>query len=179
MGGVQYALQAALASGFSATEGMHRGAHPHRVDPRTSDDAHVLPEDVVPDINSRLTLRGAKEDASIPYMCIGTFSWGDKATWDYHQDRDLPHIEEAWKRLREAGITCVDTSLAYGDGESERICRRLFKGMPRESFTVQTKWMPLPDLNLFSQKGLRSKLKTSLKNLGLEYVDMYLVHGPR
>ena len=175
--GIQYALQTALASGFSATEGIRR-AHPHRVDPTTSDDAHVLPADIIPERNSRLTLRGAKEDVTIPYMCIGTFAWGDKATWNYHQDRDLPHIEEAWRRLREAGMTFTDTSMAFGDGESERICGRLFKRMPRDSFIVQTKWMPLPDLNIFAQKGLRSKLKTSLKNLGLEYVDVYLVHGP-
>lgn len=175
--GVQYALQRALASGFSATEGMHR-ARPRP--PKKSDDAYILPEDIMPDKESRLILRGAKEDVMIPYMCIGAFSWGDKATWNYQEDRDLPRIKEAWEKLHEAGLTYVDTSLAYGDGESERICGHLFKDMPRDSFTVQTKWMPLPDLNhMFGhQKGMPSRLKDSLENLGLEYVDVYLVHGP-
>ncbi|TQB69732.1 hypothetical protein MPDQ_001430 [Monascus purpureus] len=174
----QYALQTALATGFSATEGIH-SPHPRPVDPKKSEDAYVLPANIIPDTTTRLTLRGAKGDIMVPYMCIGAFPWGDKATWKYHEDRDLPHIKEAWEKLRGAGMTFVDTSPAYGDGESERICKMLFKGMPRESFVVQTKWLSLPDLNVFEQsKGPVSKLKQSLKNLGLDYVDVYLVHGP-
>lgn len=177
--GVQYFLQTALATGFSATEGIH-SPHVRAVDPRTSEEPYVLPADIIPDTGTRLTLRGAKDDVMVPYMCIGAFSWGDRATWKYHRDRDLPHIKEAWEKLRGVGMNYVDTSPAYGDGESERLCGLYFKDMPRESFVVQTKWMPWPNLtNIFRQsKGPVVKLKESLKNLGLDYVDVYIVHGP-
>lgn len=176
--GVQYALQTALATGFSATEGIH-SAHIRPLDPKSSEDAYILPADTIVETGSRLTLRGAKEDVMVPYMCAGAFAWGDKATWRYHRDRDLPHIKEAWEKLREAGVTFVDTSPAYGDGESERICGMLLKDLPRDSFVVQTKWMPLPNRHVFKKsKGMVSQLRHSLKRLGLEYVDVYLVHGP-
>lgn len=178
--GTQYVMQAGLASGMSATEGVY-SPHPKPVDPHLSDPAYVLPADVMPDSQSRIALRGrAGKDVLIPYMSIGTWAWGDKATFGYSATKDLPRIHAAWEKLKAVGLTFVDTAQAYGDGESERICGTLFQGMPRDSFVVQTKWMSLPDMtNLVMQShGPKTKLKDSLKRLGLDYVDIYLVNGP-
>lgn len=178
--GSQYVLQAGLASGMSATEGLMHSPHPKPVDPKMSEECHVLPSDFVPDSRSRVTLRGKVHDVLIPYMCIGAWPWGDKATWKYKEEEDLPKIEAAWAKLRQVGLTFVDTSHAYGDGESERICGRLFKNMRREEFVIQSKWMSWPDMSnlVLQSQGPVNKLRTSLNYLNLEYVDVYLVHGP-
>ncbi|KAJ5811988.1 hypothetical protein N7474_008289 [Penicillium riverlandense] len=178
--GTQYALQAGLASGMSATEGVH-SPHLKPVDPHLSDDPYVLPADIMPDSQSRIAVRGrGGKDVQIPYMSIGAWAWGDKATFGYDATRDLPRIHAAWEKLKAVGLTFVDTAQAYGDGESERICGSLFRGMSRNSFVVQTKWLSAPDLTntLMQSKGPKRKLKDSLSRLGLDYVDIYLVHGP-
>ncbi|OJJ44540.1 hypothetical protein ASPZODRAFT_134622 [Penicilliopsis zonata CBS 506.65] len=177
--GAQYAFQTGLATGMSATEGVH-SPHPKPVDPALNQAAYILPEETPVEATSRVTLKGAKEDVQVPYMCIGAWSWGDKATFKYDREKDLPRLQAAWKKLQEAGLTFVDTAQEYGDGESEKICGSLFKGMPRDSFVIQTKWAAFPDLTnvLLQAQGPVKKLRQSLENLALDHVDVYLVHGP-
>ncbi|KAJ5280838.1 hypothetical protein N7478_006210 [Penicillium angulare] len=156
--GTQYMMQSGLAAGMSATEG-HRSLQPKPVDPNLTDPPYVLEPDFTPDSQSRIVLRTRSgKGVSIPYMSIGAWSWGDKATFGYNATKNLPRIHAAWEKLKAVGLTFVDTAQAYGDGESERICGTLFQGMPRDSFIVQTKWQSLPDMT--------------------NYVDIYLVHGP-
>lgn len=178
--GSQHVLQTGLASGMSATEGPMHSPHPNPVDPKMSEESYVLPSEIIPDSRARITLRGKAHDVLVPYICIGAWSWGDKATWKYDAERDLPRIRAAWSKLRQVGLTFVDTAPAYGDGDSERICGQLFKDMRREEFIIQTKWMSWPDpTNVFLQShGLENELRSSLERLGLEHVDVYLVHGP-
>ncbi|MCJ1250766.1 hypothetical protein MMC30_007994 [Trapelia coarctata] len=120
---------------------------------------------------------GAKGDILVPYICIGAWSWGDKAT--FHWDpAELPAVKETWKILRESGLNWIGTAQAYGDGESERICGALVSGLDRNEFVIQTKWFVVPTpTNIFSPNHAPAKmLKESLERL--EYIDIYLVHGP-
>jgi glucose-6-phosphate 1-epimerase len=165
---------------MSGTEGMH-SPRPQLVDPKLSDPANVLPADQVPNSQSRIALRTVSgKDVLVPYISIGAWSWGDRATFNYNPTRDLPRIHAAWTTLKAVGLTFVDTAQSYGDGESELICGTLFDGMPRESFVVQTKWLSTPDITntLLQASGPKSKLRDSLVRLRLDYVDIYLVHGP-
>ncbi|KAJ5980371.1 hypothetical protein N7481_007669 [Penicillium waksmanii] len=178
--GTQYMMQAGLATGMSATEGMH-SPHLRPVDPNLSDPAHVLPSDLVPNSQTRMALHGrGGQDVLIPYLSIGAWSWGDKATFGYNATHDLPRIHAAWQKLKAIGLTFVDTAQAYGDGESERICGTLFEGMPRDSFVVQTKWHPTSTIKntIMQSSSPKKMLQGSLDRLGLGYVDIYLVHGP-
>jgi diketogulonate reductase-like aldo/keto reductase len=63
---------------------------------------------------------------------------------------------------------------------SETICGRLIKNMPRDSFVIQDKFFVVPQMKdiLHPTDAPLKKLETSLKNFGLEYIDIYLVHGP-
>ncbi|KAJ6138205.1 hypothetical protein N7471_004691 [Penicillium samsonianum] len=164
--GTQYVMQAGLTAGMSGTQSMH-SPHPKPVDPISA--------------TRRIALRGVSgKDVLVPYLSIGAWSWADKATFNYNHTRDLPRIHAAWAKLKSVGLTFVDTAQSYGDGESERICGTLFRGMPRDSFVVQTKWLSTPDITntLMQAGGPKSKLKDSLVRLQLDYVDIYLVHGP-
>jgi hypothetical protein len=76
---MQHVLQTALSVGFSATEGFHSDT-PNKVDPSFDGMAAVLPQSFVPQTSTRITLKGKKNDVQIPWMAIGAWSWGDKAT---------------------------------------------------------------------------------------------------
>ncbi|MFJ8184874.1 aldo/keto reductase [Streptomyces sp. NPDC096105] len=81
--------------------------------------------------------------------------------------------ETAVAAALEAGYRSIDTAAAYGneEGTGKAIAR---SGVPREDIFVTTKlWN--------SDQGYDSTLKafdTSLAKLGLDYVDLYLIHWP-
>ncbi|MCJ1256535.1 hypothetical protein MMC24_004356 [Lignoscripta atroalba] len=174
---MQHVLQTGLSMGMSATNGLH-SSRPTPVDPSFDGLSNILPDSFVPTAHSRLVLRGAKANVSIPYISIGAWSWGDKSTWHYSPS-ELPAIKEAWEVLRSAGLNWIDTAQAYGSGESERICADLFSGLQRDQFVVQTKWFVVPNAtNILSPSHAPAKmLKESLERLRLDYIDIYLVHG--
>ncbi|KAI1141197.1 NADP-dependent oxidoreductase domain-containing protein [Hypoxylon sp. FL0543] len=171
-------LQTCLSSGMAATAGLHK-AKPKRPDP-AQDGKNILPPSFRPDARSRVKLATAKELAvEVSNLCIGAWSWGDKATWHW-KDEDLPAVREAFKLLFDQGVNFIDTAEAYGNGRSEEIVGQLVAEVPRESVVVQTKWrgMPLAPNNLLHPVDAPVKaLKASLARLKLDYVDVYLVHG--
>ena len=174
---MQKALQTGLSAGMSATEGIH-SAKPKPVDSKYNGST-LLPEPLVPESSTRIRFPGAKDDIQAPWIIIGAWPWGDKATWHWTPE-ELPAVKEAWQILCDRGLNFIDTAQAYGDGESERICGELFKGLPREDFIIQTKWFVVPTAtNILSPSHAPTKyLRGSLKRMGLEYIDVYLVHGP-
>lgn len=131
-------------------------------------------------IPATYTLAGS--DVSIPALGVGTWAWGDKATWGmggYDSDLTLSAIEAAWTASIDAGATFFDTAEVYGGGESERIIGRLLAADPDRAgkVTIATKFMPSPwKLNVTS--ALLSAVRASLDRLGLPSVDLYQIHGP-
>ena len=90
---------------------------------------------------------------------------------------DICPPEDAERVVRSAldhGITAFDTAEGYGDGESER---RLGKalGAQKDSVIIISKIWPDAELTL---KAYQQRLEDSLKALGRDYVDLYLVHWP-
>jgi D-threo-aldose 1-dehydrogenase len=99
----------------------------------------------------------------------------------------------------EAGLTFLDTAPHYGLGLAERRVGRLLRGLPRDSFVVSTKvgrlvrplapgetadpegftdTPPAKRVWDFSRDGVRRSLEESLERLGLDRVDIVLVHDP-
>ncbi|KAJ9143070.1 Aldo/keto reductase [Pleurostoma richardsiae] len=172
-------LQTGLSAGMSTTAGFHSNK-PIRPS-REHDGKNVLPSSFVPDARSRVTFPTAKEPAvQASHISIGAWPWGDKATWHWSED-ELPAVRAAWKELYGAGINFIDTAQVYGDGESERLVGELVAGLPRDSYVVQTKFFASPagvgNYLHPSDEPVRA-LRDSLARLKLDYVDVYLVHGP-
>ena len=126
------------------------------------------------------TLSGS--DVVIPAIGVGTWAWGDEATWGmggYDGALTEAAIEEAWTASIDHGGTFFDTAEVYGGGESERIIGRLLRADPERAArtTIATKFLPAPQkLNVTS--ALMSALRASLDRLGLPAVDLYQLHGP-
>lgn len=73
----------------------------------------------------------------------------------------------------DAGYRLIDTAAAYGNEEAVGSAIRK-SGLPREELFVTTKlWVQDA-----SHEGAKSALRSSLDRLGLEYVDLYLIHQP-
>jgi aryl-alcohol dehydrogenase-like predicted oxidoreductase len=130
--------------------------------------------------NESILLAGSKR--AISPLGLGTWAWGDKATWGmdgYDSSYGVHTIREAYACSIAAGVTLIDTAEVYGSGESERIIGRLLRedDALRESAVIATKFMPLP-WKLSVGTALATSLRASLKRLQLSSVSLYQIHGP-
>lgn len=88
----------------------------------------------------------------------------------------IPADGSAYRAVREAldlGIRHIDTAVAYfNEQEVGRAVRE--SGIPREEIFVTSKlW-----LQDYGHEAARKGIETSLRKLGLDYVDLYLIHQP-
>ena len=121
-------------------------------------------------------------DVELSVMGLGTWAWGDKATWGMHgydSSYDFETIRQAYERSVAAGITFLDTAEAYGDGESERIIGRLLKEDAQNAsrIVVATKFLPFP-WKVAVSSSLMASLRASLQRLEMPFVHLYQIHGP-
>jgi len=113
----------------------------------------------------------AKHIADTTVLANGVkFPWLGLGVW---KAKEGSEVENAVKAAIQIGYRSVDTAAVYqneeGVGRAIKEC-----GVPREELFITTKvWN--------ADQGYESTLKafeTSRKKLGLEYVDLYLVHWP-
>lgn len=83
----------------------------------------------------------------------------------------------------DAGVTLFDTAPFYGDGSAERRLGDAIKDRPRDAVQLCTKsgTVVSPGGKLvkdFTPVGVKARLERSLARLGVEYVDILLLHGP-
>ena len=86
---------------------------------------------------------------------------------------DQDACEEAVVQAIKAGYRLIDTATAYGNEEAvgKAISRC---GVPRAELFITTKlW--IPDI---SYEGAKRGFAQSLERLGLDYLDMYVIHQP-
>jgi aryl-alcohol dehydrogenase-like predicted oxidoreductase len=172
-------LQNGLSAGMSATAGYH-SSKPKPV-PEEFVGKNTLPQSVVPGPKDRTEIKGANgQTIKVAPLCIGAWPWGDKGTFHWTED-ELPNVKAAWKVMYEAGLNFIDTATVYGNGRSEEIVGELVRDLPRDSFVIQTKYLGLPtaaENYLHPVDSLVHELNKSLGRLKLDYVDIYMIHGP-
>ncbi len=79
--------------------------------------------------------------------------------------------EQAVRWALEAGYRHVDTAQSYGNEESVGVALRT-SGIPRDEIFVTTKFRP-------ASRDPERAAEESLRRLGLERMDLYLVHWPQ
>ena len=90
-------------------------------------------------------------------------------------DFDYPQLEKMVDEFLAQGYTYFDTSFVYHEGKSEEAVRKaLVERHPREAFTVATKF---PTFNLVPEEQVDAVLEQQLSNLGVDYIDYYLLHN--
>jgi aryl-alcohol dehydrogenase-like predicted oxidoreductase len=94
---------------------------------------------------------------------------------------DEAAFDRAVGRALDLGVNCFDTAEGYGMGASERSLGKAL-GSRRAEAIVVTKfgmnYKDKPNLRDSSRERVFASIDKSLKNLGTDYVDVYLVHWP-
>lgn len=97
------------------------------------------------------------------------------------QGSDMQEIAEDTVRLAfDKGVNFFDCADAYSGGEAERFLGRILTKYPRSSYVVSSKvFFPTgPSANEWglSRKHIMENIDRSLKNLGMDYIDLYYCH---
>jgi aryl-alcohol dehydrogenase-like predicted oxidoreductase len=113
-------------------------------------------------------------------ICFGTWAFGGE--WG-HQDLDAN--KAAVRKALDMGITFFDTAQAYGFGAAERFLSEALQPeirSRRRELVLATKGglREAGDqlVRDSSRAWLRQGLESSLRALGTDYVDLYLIHWP-
>ena len=90
-------------------------------------------------------------------------------------------FERAVSRALDLGVNCFDTAEGYGMGASERALGQAL-GRRREEAVVVSKfgmnYRDKPNLRDSSRERVTASIDKTLKDLGTDWVDVYLVHWP-
>jgi diketogulonate reductase-like aldo/keto reductase len=95
-----------------------------------------------------------------------------QGTWHMGEDRRRAAEEAAAVRLGiELGMTLIDTAEMYGSGGSEEMIARAIEGV-RDQLFIVSKLYP----HNASRSGVVAACERSLKRLGTDRIDLYLLH---
>ena len=101
----------------------------------------------------------------LPRMGLGTWRIGDDA------DKEAKEID-AIRYGIDQGIRILDTAEMYGEGKSEILLGKAIQGFPRKELFLVSKIYP----HNCNASRFFSSLEKSLKRLGTDYLDLYLLH---
>jgi 1-deoxyxylulose-5-phosphate synthase len=114
-------------------------------------------------------------------LCLGCMSYGDPARgghlWSLPKDQSVPFLEKAL----DAGVNFFDTANVYSNGSSEEILGSvLLKKVRRDEVVIATKvcgqMRPGPNGHGLSRKAILAEIDNSLRRLGTDYIDLYIIH---
>lgn len=96
-----------------------------------------------------------------------------KLGFGVYQIRDAAQCEQAVVDAVSVGYRLIDTAASYGNEEAVgRAVKRC--GIPREELFLTTKlW-----ISDTSYEGAKAAFHKSLERMGLDYLDLYLIHQP-
>ena len=114
-------------------------------------------------------------------ICMGCMGFGDANNGQHTWTLDEAKTREIVKSGLLAGINFFDTALVYQNGTSEQYLGRALKDFAkREDVVVATKFLPRTqadiEAGISGQEHVERMLNQSLRNLQMEYVDLYIYH---
>ncbi|KXU34068.1 hypothetical protein AXK11_09050 [Cephaloticoccus primus] len=86
----------------------------------------------------------------------------------------MEESEEAVRTGLSLGMRLIDTAEIYQNGNSEQAFGRLIAGQREQVFVVTKVDAP----NATSEQSIRNSCERSLRYLGTDYIDLYLLHWP-
>lgn len=120
-------------------------------------------------------------DLIVSSICMGCMGFGDSKNGQHSWTIDEMETKKIIKLALEAGINFYDTALAYQNGTSEEFTGKALRELAkRDEYIVATKFLPRSlkeiESKVSGQKHIENSINSSLKNLGLDYVDLYIYH---
>ena len=108
-----------------------------------------------------------KSGLALPPIGFGTWRLGEDSA------RSEDEIA-ALRRAVELGFMHIDTAEMYGDGATERLVGQAISGMQRDALILTSKVYPWNA----GRTDMIAACEGSLKRLGTDYLDLYLLHWP-
>ena len=107
-----------------------------------------------------------QKGVSIPLIGFGSYGLGS--------DPDTAAEEAQTLRagIERSGMTLIDTAESYGDGASEAFVGRIIQDYDRDRFLIVDKILP----EHAAKGGYLSSCRRSLDRLGVNQIDLYLLH---
>lgn len=120
-------------------------------------------------------------DLNISRICMGCMGFGEAGSGQHSWTVDEEHSREIIKKGLALGVNFFDTAIAYQSGTSEQYLGRAIRDFAkREEVVIATKFLPRTneemEAGITGQQHIEKMLDKSLKNLGMDYVDLYIYH---
>ena len=115
-------------------------------------------------------------DLLVSPVCVGCMRCGERFAdfheWTLNQDETMAVVKHAL----DLGINFFDTANCYAHGTSEEFLGRAIKasGVARDKVVIATK--VYFNEGCLSKAAIEREIDGSLKRLGMDYVDLYIIH---
>jgi len=126
------------------------------------------------------TVSFGRTGLKVSKLCFGTMTIGSSEwkPWVLDEADARPLL----KRCLDLGISFFDTANWYSSGESERVVAGTLTSMvPRDQLVLATKaYYPMsddPNDRGLSRKHLLSSVDASLRRMGTDYIDLFVIHA--
>jgi len=120
-------------------------------------------------------LRLGNSDLNVSRFCVGCMSFGDPASKMHAWTLNSQQSEAIIKHALDLGINFFDTANTYSAGTSEEYLGRAIKNnVARDKVILATK-VYFNEGHL-SKTAIQREIDGSLKRLGTDYVDLYIIH---
>ncbi len=113
-------------------------------------------------------------DIEISRICLGCMSFGKAGTmhdWTLDEEKS----EEIIRHALNLGINFFDTANGYSEGTSEEyLGKAIRKNIARDNVVIASKVYFNP--GRLSKEAINREIDGSLKRLGTDYLDLYIIH---
>ncbi|MHC5268229.1 aldo/keto reductase [Enterococcus sp. LJL98] len=114
-------------------------------------------------------------------LCLGAMGFGSSTNWIHDWILEEEASRPVIKKALDLGINFFDTANIYSLGRSEEVLGKALRDFgKREELVVATKlYMPMkkaPNSGGLSRKEIFFQVEESLKRLGMDYIDLYIIH---
>ncbi len=117
-------------------------------------------------------------DLIVSRLCLGCMGFGDAQQGQHDWTLNQKETKEIIKKVLDTGVNFLDTAIGYSNGTSEEYVGKALKELTqRDKVVIATKFLPRSEKEI--QKGeehIKKSCETSLKNLGTDYIDLYIYH---
>ncbi len=116
-------------------------------------------------------------DLMVSAVGLGTWAMGGDKWGAVEDETSIRAIRAAI----EAGVRLIDTAPAYGGGHAEQVVGKAIKGY-RDQVILATKlgvpWNGQRYANNLKADSIRKEVEQSLRDLDVDYIDLYQIHYP-
>lgn len=122
-----------------------------------------------------------ESDLKVSRICMGCMGFGDPSKGMHAWTLGAEQSQDIIKRGLELGVNFFDTAAGYQGGTSEiHLGNAINKLAKRDEVVIATKFYARTDEEISAgvsgQEHIARLLDNSLKNLGTDYVDLYIYH---